>query len=208
MIRIFVIEDHATVIVSGLRYLFRPNRDGIAFTGFAPGLEEAVTVADPETFDLFLLDLYLPGTLPVNNIRRLKSEFPEKPVIIYTSETSAFWKQKMLEEGAMAYVTKNSPREELFLAFQKASRGEYYFPGLPAAGKPDAAQLDQATPVDAFSPVQLDILQRLSEGKSHKEIAIGLGLSLSRIEKILIQLRKQHKTRNNFELINLLYRTQ
>ena len=61
MIRLFVIEDHATVIVSSFRFLFRPQRDGIHVAGFATTVDEAIANADPESFDLFILDLYIPG---------------------------------------------------------------------------------------------------------------------------------------------------
>ena len=56
MIRLFTIEDHP-VIVTGLKNLFRPSRDEIEITGAASNVDEAVLRADPETFDIILLDL-------------------------------------------------------------------------------------------------------------------------------------------------------
>ena len=63
MIRLFVIEDHP-VIVTGLRNLFRPSRDEIEIVGSASNVDDAVIEADPDVFDIFLLDLWLPDSHP------------------------------------------------------------------------------------------------------------------------------------------------
>ena len=109
MIRIFTIEDHP-VIVTGLRNLFRPSRDEIEIIGSASSVEEAVTRADPDTFDLFLLDLWLPNTNPILNVKKLKEIYPNKPITIFTSENSSSWQRKMFEAGVMAYLLKSADR--------------------------------------------------------------------------------------------------
>ena len=81
------------------------------------------------SIDLFVLDLYIPGQLPIDNIRKLKKHFPDKPIAIYTSEPSASWRKRMMDEGALTYITKDSPRDKLKLALQQAARGELFFYG-------------------------------------------------------------------------------
>ena len=94
MIRLFTIEDHP-VIITGLRNTFRPSRDGIEITGSASNVDEAILHANPATFDIFLLDLWIPGYQPLQNIRQLKEHFAEKPVVMFTSEDSSIWQRKM-----------------------------------------------------------------------------------------------------------------
>jgi DNA-binding NarL/FixJ family response regulator len=204
MIRLFVIEDHVTVIVSSLRFLFRPQRDGIQITGFAASVEEATEIADPELIDLFILDLYIPGHKPIENIRKLKAKFPDKSIAIYTSESSAIWRNRMIEEGAIAYITKDSTRDELKLAILKAFKGETVFFGkFPQVEQSNPASAPFKGPI-TLTPVQHQIVKYLSEGISQKEIAKLTGMSLSLIQKILNKIRASVKVKNNLELISLL----
>ena len=113
MIRLFIIEDHKELVVTSFKYEFRPKRDNIIVAGAAENMSEAIKKMNSECFDLIILDLYLPNHLPVENIRTLKNLFPDKPVIIYSTETASSWKKKMIQEGAAGYVTKNSMRREL-----------------------------------------------------------------------------------------------
>jgi DNA-binding NarL/FixJ family response regulator len=207
MIRLFVIEDHLTVIISSLRFLFRPQRDGIQVTGFASTLTETIKKANPGEFDLFILDLYIPGHLPIENIRTLKKHFPEKPIVIYTYEKSSSWKSKMMQEGAMSYITKDSSREELKIALQKAIKGEIFNPlNTLSPELPDTEDKMFQEPMK-LSDVQLDIVKLLSEGLMHEEISSRTGYSRSLIEKILKNMRTSFKVRNNIELIKLLSKT-
>jgi len=204
MIRLFVIEDHLTVIISSLRFLFRPGRDSITVAGFAATVEETLSKADPGSFDLFILDLYIPGTRPVDNIRKLKEHFPGKPIAIYTSETASSWRKRMMEEGANTYITKDASRDELKTAIEKASRGELFYFGQmdpPGQGIPESNGL---TKLYNLTPVQHGIVTMLRDGLSHKEIAARMGLSLPMIEKILGDMRKKFKVKNTINLVTLL----
>jgi len=107
MIRLFIIEDHP-VIVSGLTSLFRKEEEGISISQSAINVAEALTHANPETFDLFLLDLWIPDSNPVDNVKQLRRHFPDKPIVIYTSEETAVWHRKMLHTGVKAYIIKTA----------------------------------------------------------------------------------------------------
>ena len=200
MIRLFIIEDHITVIVSSLRYLFRPKRDGIIVTGYAETVEDTIASADPDSVDLFILDLYIPGHLPIENIRKLKKHFPGKPIAIYTSETSASWREKMMDEGAFTYITKDSPRYKLKLAIQHAARGELFFFGQKESNEIESPGDNSVSIRNNISPIQHEIVKLIAEGLTHKEISEQLGISRSMIEKVLRNLRKSFKAKNNIEL--------
>jgi len=129
MIRLFTIEDHP-VIITGLRNTFRPSRDQIEIIGSANSVDEAVTKADPDTFDIFLLDLWIPGYHPLQNVKKLKENFPGKPVVMFTSEDSTVWQRKMFEAGAMAYLLKNAEKIEIKATLEKVSHGMTVFSGM------------------------------------------------------------------------------
>jgi DNA-binding NarL/FixJ family response regulator len=204
MIRLFVIEDHITVIVSSLRYQFRPARDGIIVAGFAKTVEDTILSADPASFDLFILDLYIPGYLPVDNIRKLKEHFQGKPIVIYTSELSPSWRMKMMDEGALAYITKEASRDELKLALQKAAHGELFFSGPVGSIDFIGSRDNSVSLTPEITPLQQEVVKLLSEGLTHKEISKEIGISRSMVEKILKTLRQSFKAKNNIELTKLI----
>lgn len=202
MIRLFVIEDHAAIIVAGLKRLFFASRDGIEVTGFATSVEEAIENADPDAFDLIILDLWLENRLPVVNIKKVKSQFPEKPVLIYTSESSLVWKRRMMEEKAMGYVTKSASRSEIKTAIETVARGARYFPGNLNEVNAKKVIVSNEDPALTISPLQMEMLAMLANGANHKEIAKTIGTSLSSLEKILKRLRDQYEAHNNIELLS------
>jgi DNA-binding NarL/FixJ family response regulator len=202
MIRLFVIEDHAAIIVAGLKRLFFASRDGIEVTGFATSVEEAIENADPDAFDLIILDLWLENRLPVVNIKKVKSQFPEKPVLIYTSESSLVWKRRMMEEKAMGYVTKSASRSEIKTAIETVAGGLRYFPGKLEDVNAKKVIVSNEDPALTISPLQMEMLAMLANGANHKEIAKTIGTSLSSLEKILKTLRDQYEAHNNIELLS------
>lgn len=201
MIRLFVIEDHLAIVLSSLRFMFRPKRDGIEITGSARTPEEAVQSADPASFDVFILDLFLPDLQPVDNIRMLKNYFPDKAVIILTGEKSSAWSNKMKQEGAAAYISKDSSRELIGLSIKKVASGEHFF--IEDSSVPDHNQSKDPYAND-LTPVECKIARLLSRGLTHKEIACQMGISRSMIEKILKRLRIRYQVINNLELIRIL----
>jgi DNA-binding NarL/FixJ family response regulator len=204
MIRLYVIEDHLSIIVAGLKRMFYSTRDGIEVTGEAADVKTAIQSADPGSFDIFILDLWLANRQPIENIRHLRTHFKDKPIIIYTSETSLVWKRRMLEEKAMAYITKSATRAEIKKAIDAVASGSVYYPvNLEEIGNQEKTVIINDHQ-DSLTPVDKEILLMLMQGHSHKEIAAIIGKSPSRLEVILKKLRKQFNVKNNIELVSKL----
>lgn len=204
MIRLYVIEDHESIIVSGLKRMFYSSRDGIEISGSSKSVESTIHSARPEDFDIFILDLWLETRTPVRDIKTLKQAFPGKPVMIYTSETSAAWKIKMLEEGALAFITKTADRAEIKKAIQQVSEGKIFSPikeNFFADQKTPNKINDQEPLITLF---QIEIIKMLANGDSHQEIASFSGISRSKLEGILKGLRKKFNVRNNIELVAIV----
>ena len=204
MIRIYVIEDHESIIVSGLKRMFYSSRDGIEISGSSKSVESTIHSARPEDFDIFILDLWLETRTPVQDIKTLKQVFPGKPVMIYTSETSVAWKIKMLEEGALAYITKTADRAEIKKAIQYVSEGKIFCPFNNDTVTAHRTLMKIDDRENRVSPVQIEIINMLGKGNSHQEIATVIGISRSGLENILKGLRKTFNARNNIELVAIV----
>lgn len=203
MIRLFVIEDHP-VIVTGIRNLFRPSRDNIEVIGYAFNPDDAIEKADPATFDIFLLDLLIPGFHPTQNVKRLKEKFPGKPIVMFTSEDSSAWRKKMFEAGVMAYLIKNAEKSEIKSTLEKVSKGIVMITGkVDASGESDLVSAFTEAKY-AVTDNQRDIIHRLSIGQNQQEIADSKNTSVSNIEKTLKHIKNKCGARSNTELIRIM----
>jgi DNA-binding NarL/FixJ family response regulator len=201
MIRLYVIEDHESIIVSGLKRMFYSSRDGIDIVGSSKSVEDTINHAKPEDFDIFILDLWLESRTPLQDMRALKQAFPEKHVMIYTSETAVAWKIRMFEEGALAFITKTADRAEIKTAIQYVAEGRAFYP-INIENINDRRVLIKIDGQEQIlSPIQMEIINMLANGCSHQEIADVIGRSRSGLENILKGLRKKFNAKNNIELV-------
>jgi DNA-binding NarL/FixJ family response regulator len=203
MIRLFVIEDHP-VIVTGLRNLFRPSRDEIEIVDSASNVDDAAISADPDAFDIFLLDLWLPDSHPLLNVKKLKDNFPGKPIVIFTSEESSAWQRKMFEAGVMAYLLKSINKHEIKATLEKVVKGQIVFSGMV---EPDYEK--QLASVLSGQKVHLTANQQelvtfLASGLTQQQIADAKKTSVSTVEKTLKHVRKNYAAKNNAELVKIL----
>ncbi len=203
MIRLFTIEDHP-VIITGLRNTFRPSRDGIEIIGSASNVDEAVKLADPSLFDVFLLDLWIPGYQPLQNIRKIRQCFPGKPVVIFTSEDSTLWQRKMFEAGAMAYLLKSAEKNEIRMTLEKVAQGMTVFTGMIEPEREQTFRAGFADPRYILTPNQKEYVVFLSNGLTQQEIAEKKSLSISTVEKTIKNIREKCSARNNAELVKIL----
>ncbi len=204
MIRLFTIEDHP-VIITGLRNIFRPSRDDIEIVGSANDVDETIIRANPISFDIFLLDLWIPGYQPLQNIRKIRQHFPEKPVVIFTSEDSLIWKRKMFEGGAMAYLLKSADKNEIKLTLEKVSQGMTVFTGIVEPEQEKTFRAGFADHRYVLTPNQKEYIVFLSNGLTQPEIAEKKCLSVSTVEKTIRSIREKCGARNNAELVKILF---
>jgi DNA-binding NarL/FixJ family response regulator len=203
MIRLFIIEDHP-VIVTGLKNLFRPSRDEIEIVGNAVSADDAVQRANPDIFDIFLLDLWLPEAHPLLNVKKLKENFPGKPIVIFTSEDSSTWQRKMFEAGVMAYMLKSTNKFEIKLTLEKVIRGQIVFSGMV---EPDyEKKLSNVLSGQKYhlTANQQELVILLSQGLTQQQIADRKKTSVSTVEKTLKHVRERCDAKNNAELVKIL----
>ncbi|MCX6287994.1 MAG: response regulator transcription factor [Bacteroidetes bacterium] len=204
MIRIFIIDDHPLVI-SGLKNMFRKDRDNIEVSGSALDVSMAMQEAKPTSFDIILLDLWIRDTNPLENIRMLKRKFPFKPIVILTYEDSAIWQRRMYNSGAAGYLLKTSKKAQLREALEKVADERIVFPHLFEEVKIQRDQSAETTAkIEKLTTHQHEVVSMLCEGNSRSQIGQRLSISISTIEKILTSIRKKFQARTNSQLIWLL----
>lgn len=199
----FTIEDHP-VIITGLRNLFRPSRDGIEIVGSANHVDETILKADPDSFDIFLLDLWIPSSHPLQNVKRIKEKFPNKPIVIFTSEESMIWQRKMFEAGVVAYLLKTAEKAEIKATLEKVAKGLTIFSGVINPNEDEKFRATFAEPKYVLTPNQKELVVLLSNGLSQAAIAEEKKTSVSNVEKTLKHIREKCHAKSNVELIKIL----
>ena len=202
MIRILSIEDH-WMVVDGLRARFRSDRDDMAITCSAGTIVEALA-HDPGSFDLILLDLVIPGTDPPENVRKLKAAFPEKPIVVLTSEERTVWEVQMCRAGVQAYLTKNDQRRIIKEVIKRVSRGEDLCKMRLAEMKVSAGAVPAENDEHRLKPTEKAILSLFVQELTLKQIGGKLCMTESAVGKTMARLRNEFNVKSNSGLILLL----
>jgi len=204
MINLFVIEDHY-VTTSGLRTFFRGTRDGIQVIGSALSTDEAIGNREVKKADIILLDLWLKSTDPILNLKMMQENYPTKPVVIFTSEESSVWQRKMMEAGAMGYISKAASKTEIKSALTKVIDGLAVFSVAIETYDDERGMTSRSKGIsNSLTRRQQELLRLLSRGISQHIIAKELGISSSTVEKSLKILRDKFEVKNNNELVRYI----
>ncbi len=171
-IRALVVDDHP-VVRTGVRGML-VTQARFDVVGEAAGGEEAVAAVDALNPDVILMDLRMPGVDGVEATRRIRAAHPEIQVLVLTTYDTDEDILRAVEAGAVGYLLKDAPREELFRGVDAAAKGESLL--APAVVSPLMGRM-RAPHGESLSPRELEVLRLVADGRPNK--AIGRALSIS-----------------------------
>ena len=184
-IRILLADDH-TVIRRGLRALLE-RQSGFAVVAEAADGREAVETAAAVQPDVAVIDIGMPNINGIEAARRITEKRPETAVVILSMHADESYVLRALKSGARGYLLKDSHEEDLIDAIRAVHAGKAFF--SPEISKMLAEdymrQMRQRGVEDSYELLtsrEREILQMLGEGKSNKEVATQLNLSLHTVE--------------------------
>lgn len=181
--RLLLVDDHE-LFRKGLASLISRS-DGMEVVGEASTGQEALRLTVELEPDLVLLDLSLPGLTGTEVARRILADHPRVKVIIVSMHTDEEHVARCLKLGVSGYLLKSSSADELEIAVHAAERGETYL--TPGVSRRVVEQYLQHSPgvedpLSVLTSRQREVLQLLAEGKSMREIAQTLHLSIKTVE--------------------------
>lgn len=187
--RVLLAEDHA-MVAAGVRRILEPDFEIVGVAADGRALLEAARRLEP---DLVLLDVGLPLLNGVDAARRLREITPAR-IVMLTAQGDPAVVREAFAAGARGYLLKTSEPEELTFALRQVLRGHRYVTPAIAGDLVDAAGARPAGGAGVFERLtarQREVLQLAAEGKSLKEIASALGLSVKTVEYHKTRLRKE-----------------
>ncbi len=184
-IRVLLADDH-TVIRTGLRLVLEQEPD-LVVVGEAADGRQAVELADSLSPDVVVMDLGMPNLNGIEASRRITESHPKIGIVVLSMHSDETYVLRALKAGARGYLLKDSASEDLVRAVRAVSERKSYF--SPAVGKmlleDYMRKLQRSGAEDSYellTPREREILQLIAEGKSNKEIAYQLNLSLYTVE--------------------------
>ncbi len=191
-VRVLLADDH-TLVRAGLRKLLESLPDIEVVGEAADGLALLVLTEQLQP-NLVLMDIAMPGLNGLDATARLVKAWPHIRVLILSMHQNEEYVRQALRNGAAAYLLKDCAPLELELALKAVLRGETYL--SPAVSKGVVSDYVQRLrgeekPGAQLTPRQREVLQLIAEGKSTKEIARRLDVSVKTVESHRSQLMKQ-----------------
>ncbi|WP_194094769.1 response regulator transcription factor [Marivivens aquimaris] len=175
-IRIAIVDDHP-MVVEGIQAILE-TYDDIEVVGALTSGEEAIAAVDTLNPDVMLLDLNMPGIGGLSATEMILERQPDTRILILSMHDSPEYISTALNHGARGYVLKDVPTEEIRTAIDKVMAGETYLcTGAKGSLKPKIA--------DGREPLtnrEQTILLELATGKSNKEVALALDISVRTVE--------------------------
>jgi DNA-binding NarL/FixJ family response regulator len=191
-LRILLAEDH-TLVRAGIRALLE-GLDGVEVVAEASDGREDLRLAQAHHPDVLLMDITMKGLNGLEATARLAKERSTTRVIILSMHGDQVYVRQALQAGATGYLLKGADVAELELALRAVMRGDTYL--SPSVSKDFVGNLlngkaPSANPLDGLTPRQREILQLVAEGRTTKEIAARLDLSIKTVETHRAQLMER-----------------
>jgi len=184
-LRVLLADDH-TLIRAGLRMVVDAETD-LTVVGEAGDGREAVSMAETLRPDVVVMDIGMPSLNGIEASRQIRELLPETRIVMLSMHSDEGYVLRALKAGAKAYLLKDSAEADLARAIRAAGAGKSFF--SPAVGKillEDYVRKIERTGAgdsyDLLSPRERETLQLVAEGKSSKEIANLLNLSVYTVE--------------------------
>jgi two-component system response regulator NreC len=203
-IRILLADDHA-MVRHGFRLILASEPD-MEIVGEAGNGREAVELAERLKPDVVVMDVAMPELNGTEATRRLANTCPRTYVLALSMHKDSVYVREILRAGARGYLLKDSIDSDLRAAVRAISRGEGFLsPAVSEAVLSDYRR-QAADPVDLLSAREREVLQMIAEGKTNKEIANILKLSVYTVEAHRGRVMEKLNLHSTAELVRFAMR--
>jgi two-component system invasion response regulator UvrY len=201
MIRVLIADDHA-VVRQGLKQILGET-PGMLVAGEATNGQEVLDRVRAEAWDVVVLDISMPDRSGLDVLKVVRAERPQLPVLVLSMYPEDQYAMRVLKAGASGYLTKDSAAEELVKAIHKVvSGGRYVSPHLAECLAFEVGADSTKLPHESLSDREFQVLRLIAAGKSAKQMAMELTLSVKTISTYRARVLEKMRLGTNAELIH------
>lgn len=207
-ITILIADDH-TLVRETWSFIFNsdPRFTVVAESGSG---EEAVELAKKLRPNVIIMDINLPGINGIEATQQIRKFSPASRILGVSLHTQPTYARKMIQKGAMGYVTKNSSREEMFKAIMEIQSGKKYICDeiKNILSEQVISGEDTQAGLNSLSQREIEIIAFIKKGNSSKEIADALSISVKTVEVHRYNILKKLNLKNAAALVNFINNSQ
>jgi two-component system invasion response regulator UvrY len=192
------VDDHA-VVRMGFKMLIEAE-EGIKVIGEAESGEIAIKLLQELKPDIIVMDITMPGIGGLEAIDRIMAKDKNTKILVLSAHEDSVHPKRVLNAGAMGYLTKRSAAEELIKAIKSIHQGKRYLEPNIAQQMAITQLSGESNPVEILSDREFEVFIALAKGKSTNEIADTLCLSPRTVGTHLYNIKQKLNANNSAEI--------
>ncbi|MDP3087340.1 MAG: response regulator transcription factor [Methylotenera sp.] len=204
-INVMLVDDHA-VVRMGFKMLLETD-DNIKVIAEAESGEQAIQRYMECKPNVVVMDITMPGIGGLEAIERILAKDSSAKILVLSAHEDSVHPKRVLNAGAMGYLTKRSAAEEMIKAIRIVASGKKYLEAGVAQQMAIQQLSGDQNPVDVLSPREFEVFMALAKGKTTNEIAETLFLSPRTVGTHLYNIKQKLNANNSAEIALIAMRS-
>ncbi len=204
-INVMLVDDHA-VVRMGFKMLLESDSD-IKVIAEAESGEQAIQRFVEFKPHVVVMDITMPGIGGLEAIERILAKDSSAKILVLSAHEDSVHPKRVLNAGAMGYLTKRSAAEEMIKAIRVVATGKKYLEASVAQQMAIQQLSGDQNPVDVLSPREFEVFMALAKGKTTNEIAETLFLSPRTVGTHLYNIKQKLNANNSAEIALIAMRS-
>jgi two-component system invasion response regulator UvrY len=205
LINVMLVDDHA-VVRMGFKMLLESDTD-IKVIAEAENGEQAIQRFVEFKPQVVVMDITMPGIGGLEAIERILAKDSSAKILVLSAHEDSVHPKRVLNAGAMGYLTKRSAAEEMIKAIRIVATGKKYLEASVAQQMAIQQLSGDQNPVDVLSPREFEVFMALAKGKTTNEIAETLFLSPRTVGTHLYNIKQKLNANNSAEIALIAMRS-
>lgn len=204
-INVMLVDDHA-VVRMGFKMLLETAAD-IKVIAEAENGEQAIKLYMEHRPDVVVMDITMPGIGGLEAIERIMAKDNTARILVLSAHEDSVHPKRVLNAGAMGYLTKRSAAEELIKAIRTVANRKMYLEANIAQQMAIQQLSGETNPVDVLSDREFEVFMALAKGKTTNDIADTLCLSPRTVGTHLYNIKQKLNANNSAEIALIAMRS-
>jgi len=200
-ITILIVDDHVLIRESWTYFLNQDPRFKV-ISGCGTG-EEAVELSRRQQPRIVIMDINLPGINGMRATELIRESSPSTRILAVSMHTQPAYAKKIIQLGALGYVTKSSETKEMIAAILSVNEGNKYLcEEIKNNISMESVEHENGNSANTLTSREIEIIACIKKGDSSREIAKTLNISAKTVETHRYNILKKLKLKNSSALIN------